>query len=207
MSSNCPTLWELSRDPLREHCRVWDHNTNAEWTSLGSALSLTDVLNSHAWLLHQKVLFKCELIHKFNYKPNKQQPSRLTQVQCHQQTRKQDPPSPQSCKEAHSHENPSCLVQMRLEYLAEAASAGFWSQFSEFLAEPCSSGLLARHLSPSVALCSQQDLGSTGTPGSTWHVLYPSLCATRQLAASPEAIVWEGRMARAWHLRSEAAWI
>lgn len=104
---------------MGEHCRVWGRNANAEWTSLGSALSLTDALNSHAWLFHQKVLFKCELMHKFNYKPNKQQPSRLTQVLCHQWRRKQDPPSPQSCKETHSHENPSCLVQMRLEYLAE----------------------------------------------------------------------------------------
>lgn len=62
---------------MGEHCRVWDCNANAEWTSLGSTLSLIDVLNSHAWLFYQKVLFKCELIHKLNFRPNKQQPSRL----------------------------------------------------------------------------------------------------------------------------------
>lgn len=198
---------EKSRAPLGEHCRVWDRNTNAEWTSLGSALSLTDALNSHAWLFHQKVLFKCELIHKFNYKPNKQQPSRLTQVLCHQRRRKQDPPSPQSCKETRSHENPSCLVQMRLEYLAETTFSEVlvsvqWVPGWTLLLWP-----LTRAPEPQwgFVLPAGPCCRGTGTPGSTWHPLYPSLCATRQLAAGPEAIVWEGRMARAWHLCSEAA--
>lgn len=180
-------LWEKSRDHLGEHCRVWDCDTNAEWASLGSALSLTDVLNSHAWLVQQKVLFKCELIHKFNFRPNKQQPLRLTEERCHQWRRKQDPPSPQSCKETHSRENPSCLVQMRLEYLAEAIFSGFWSQFSEFLAEPCSSGLLVGHLSPSVALCSQQGFAAGAREPLEAHGIcfIPASCATRQLAAGP----------------------
>lgn len=130
------------------------------------------------------MLFKCELIHKFNFKPNKQQPLRLTEERCHQWRRKQDPPSPQSCKETRSRENPSCLVQMRLEYLAEAVFSGFWSQFSEFLAEPCSSGLLVGHLSPSVALCSQQGFAA-GTPGSTWHLLYPSFVCHQAAGSGP----------------------
>lgn len=181
VSSNCPMLWEESRDPLGEHCRAWDCNTNAEWTSLGSALSLTYVLNSHAWLYQQKVLFKCELVHKFNFKPNKQQPSRLTEVQFHQWRRKQDPPSPQSLKETRTRENPSRLVQMRLEFLAEAVFSGVLVSVQRV---PGSCGLSVGHLSPSVGLCCPQGVAA-GAPGSAWHRLDPSSVCHQAAGSRP----------------------
>lgn len=76
---------------------------------------------------------------------------------------------------------------MRLETWQRPFSAGFWSQFSEFLAEPCSSGLFVGHLSPSVALCSQQGVaaGAWEPLGARGTRFIPAWCATRQLAASP----------------------
>lgn len=82
-----------SRDSLGEHCRVWDCNTNTEWTSLGSALCLTHMLDFSIRKCFSSVSWYTNLISN-----QTNQPSRLTQVRCHQWRRKQDPPSPQSCK-------------------------------------------------------------------------------------------------------------
>lgn len=46
-------------------------------------------------------------------------------MQCHQWRRRLDIPSPHSWKETGSCENPSCMVQMRLEYLAKDLFKGF----------------------------------------------------------------------------------
>lgn len=97
------------------------------------------------------------------------------------------PSFPTKLQKTHSRENPSCLVQMRLETWQRPFAVGCWSQFSKFLAEPCSSGLLVRHLSPSVALCSQQGIaaGAWEPLGARGTRFMPAWCATRQLAASP----------------------
>lgn len=178
---------EKSRDSLREHCRVWDCNTNAEWTGLGSALFLTDALNSHAWLFHQKVLFKCELIHKFSFKPNQQRPSRLTQVRHHRWRRKQDPPSPKSPKETHSHENPSCLVQMRLEYLAETVFSGVLVSVQRVPGWTLLIWPLNRAPEPQCGsvLPAGRSCRSMRTPGSAWHPLYPGFMCHQAAGSGP----------------------
>lgn len=121
---------------------------------------------------------------KYIFKTNKQT-SRLTEVQYHRWRRRQDTPSPQSRKGTCSRENPSRLVQMRLEYLAERVfSMDFWSQFWELLTGSRLYGFLVGRPEPQpqtwLAFCLQQDgcwrcWGRQGNPSKhvasalSWH--------------------------------------